>query len=210
MDVRQQILAEATRLFAANGFGGTSLQAIADAVGVRKASLLYHFASKNELRVAVLEAMLGHWRDVLPRLLEAATSGEDQFESVVSELLAFFTADPDRARLIVREVLDRPEEVRVLLDRMVRPWVAHVCAYIRKGQAQGRVWSDLDPEAYVVQVINLVVASVATHECIGALVPTDTTGPGPSDRHVAELMRVARRSMFRPAATPATQGDRDG
>jgi AcrR family transcriptional regulator len=193
MDMREQILAAATRRFSAQGFDGTSLQAIAEAVGIRKPSLLYHFKSKDELRRAVLEHMLSHWNEVLPRLLVAATTGEDQFEALVGEMIAFFTADPDRARLLVREVLDRPQEMRALLDRHVRPWVDQVCAFIRKGQRQGRLYAEADPEAYTVQVINLVIASVATHDCIGALLGD---GHDSSQRNAGELLRVARCSLF--------------
>ncbi|HUH05316.1 MAG TPA: TetR/AcrR family transcriptional regulator [Kofleriaceae bacterium] len=191
--MREQILAAATRRFAAQGFDGTTLQAISEAVGIRKPSLLYHFKSKDELRRAVLEHMLSHWNEVLPRLLVAATTGEDQFEALVGEMIAFFTADPDRARLLVREVLDRPQEMRALLDRHVRPWVDQVCAFIRKGQRQGRLYAEADPEAYTVQVINLVIASVATHDCIGALLGD---GHDSSQRNAGELLRVARCSLF--------------
>ena len=63
MDVRQSILETATRLFAAHGFDGTSLQDIAESVGIRKASLLYHFPAKEKLRLAVLDRLL----DTSPR-----------------------------------------------------------------------------------------------------------------------------------------------
>lgn len=196
MDVRTQILAEATRLFAANGFDGTPLQAIADAVGIRKPSLLYHFSSKDELRRSVLDTLLSHWKDRLPALLRAATSGEDQFNSVVTELVGFFTADPQRARLLVREVLDRPDEVRQLIADRVQPWLGIVTNYIRKGQDRGVVHADLDPEVYCAQVINLVVASVATWDCIGAFLPGDDRDAA-FRKHIDELLRVARTSMFR-------------
>jgi AcrR family transcriptional regulator len=201
MQVPNQILAEATRLFAQNGFDATSLKQIAEAVGIRKQSLLYHYPSKDVLRGAVLETMLSHWKDVLPQLLAAATSGEDQFDSVMRAVLGFFVEDPDRARLIVREVLDRPAEVKSMLGTHVRPWIDVVCNYIRKGQEQGRVWPDLDPEAYVVQVIHLVVASVATHEVSGALLGARRS-KRVSSRHVDELLRFARRGMFRPEPNP--------
>ncbi|MFB6372555.1 MAG: TetR/AcrR family transcriptional regulator, partial [Bradymonadaceae bacterium] len=60
-DVRALILEEATRQFAAKGFDGTSLQAIADEVDITKPSLLYHYSSKAELREQVLEELLSHW-----------------------------------------------------------------------------------------------------------------------------------------------------
>jgi len=202
MDVRDQILAAATRQFAQNGFDGTTLQTISDEVGIRKPSLLYHFPSKDALRVAVHQKMLDHWNEALPRLLHAATSGEGQFDAVVSEMVAFFTRDPDRARLIVREVLDRPTEVSVLIKSHVKPWVDIVCNYIKKGQERGTIYEDVDPEAYVVQVINLVVASVATHACIGELVPAAQSGKV-HRRHIDELVRVAKASLFKSVAAPA-------
>ncbi|PRB17415.1 TetR/AcrR family transcriptional regulator [Microbacterium sp. MYb62] len=51
---RAQILADATRLFSRDGYGDTSLQDIATAVGVSKSTLLHHYASKELLLRAVL------------------------------------------------------------------------------------------------------------------------------------------------------------
>ncbi|MCA9614658.1 MAG: helix-turn-helix transcriptional regulator, partial [Myxococcales bacterium] len=91
--VRDQILDEATRLFAAHGFGATSIQAVAEAVGIRKPSLLYHFGSKELLRDAVLERILARWNELLPGLLVAAAK-EDRFDGVMNALTSFFLEDP--------------------------------------------------------------------------------------------------------------------
>lgn len=196
MDIRDQILAEATRLFAARGFDATPLQGVADAVGIRKPSLLYHFPSKDALRRGVLDKMASHWNEALPRLLQAATSGHDQFNAVVEEMVAFFTSDPDRARLVIREVLDRPDEIKALMDTHVRSWVAIVCDYIRKGQAQGRVHADVDPEAYVLQVINLVISGIATYRSLGGLLATGEDAQHLFARYIRELLRIARSGLF--------------
>lgn len=188
LDVREQILEQATRLFAARGFEGTSLQHIADAVGIRKPSVLHHFPSKDELRKGVLEKLLSHWNGVLPQVLLAASSGQGQFDGVLSAMTAFFLDDPDRARLLTRELLDRPQEMRELVLRHVAPWVEVVCNYIRKGQERGELRADVDPEAYVIQVINLLVASVATHRALGTI---------NRERNLAEVLRIARASLFR-------------
>lgn len=189
IEIRDRVLDEATRLFAARGYGGTSLQAIADAVGVRKQSLLYYFSTKEELRGAVLQQVLTHWNDVLPQLLLAATSSHRQFDGVLEEMVGFFSDDPDRARLLLREILDRPRETRMLMERLVQPWARVTCDYIRKGQERGRLWLEADPEAYVNQVINLLIASIATFDALSA---TDR------ERNLTELVRVAKSSLFRP------------
>ena len=46
---------------------------IAEAVGIRKPSLLYHFKSKDELRENVISEMLAHWNAVLPGLFLKAS-----------------------------------------------------------------------------------------------------------------------------------------
>lgn len=51
---RAQILADAMRLFSRDGYGDTSLQDIATAVGVSKSTLLHHYPSKEVLLSAVL------------------------------------------------------------------------------------------------------------------------------------------------------------
>ena len=51
---RRRIVADASALFARDGYHGTSLKEIADAVGIPKATLMHHFSSKEELLTAVL------------------------------------------------------------------------------------------------------------------------------------------------------------
>src|SRR4051794_26093876 len=54
-NTREEILSAAGRLFATIGYNGTSLQVIAAAVGCSKATLLYHFATKDAIPAALVE-----------------------------------------------------------------------------------------------------------------------------------------------------------
>ena len=47
--VRQRLLSAATRLFAARGFEGTSVQEIVSAAGVTKGAMYHYFDSKDDL-----------------------------------------------------------------------------------------------------------------------------------------------------------------
>lgn len=194
MDVRTQILVAATRLFAAQGYGATSLAAIADEVGIRKASLLYHFPSKDALHQSVLDNLLSHWNETLPRLLEAV-AGEDRFDALLDETVRFFVGDPDRARLLLREALDRPEAMRERLRQSVRPWMDVIAESIVKGQEHGELRRDADPEAYLLQVIHLVVGGIATSDTLGVLLSDDGETPD-IERLTRELTRVAKASLF--------------
>lgn len=58
LGTREDILAAAARLFSSVGFGGTSTHAIADAAGLRQASIYHHFASKYDILLALLLSTL--------------------------------------------------------------------------------------------------------------------------------------------------------
>lgn len=208
-DVRTQVLQAATQLFAANGFDGTPLQAIADEVGIAKPSLLYHFPSKDELRGAVLDQVMSHWNEVLPRLLQAATTGERRFESLIHEIVGFFTHDTDRARLLVREMLDRPEQMKLLFKQTLGPWMKILSDYIRRGQEEGIIYADVDPEAYILQTIQLVVGTLAVGDVVDALLDGASQTRTPHRRQIDEVIRIARSSLFIEAAEPDEQSDHD-
>jgi len=98
--VDERIVDRAAALFARRGFEQTSVQAIADAVGLSKAGLLHHFPSKDALREAVLA--------------QAQTLGQRVLEHV--EGLPIGVARDRRAiEVIVGVALDHPGLVSLLL-----------------------------------------------------------------------------------------------
>ena len=197
MSARHQILEVATRRMAESGAKGTSLQAIADEVGIRKPSILYHFESKAALRIAVLEHLLARWGEVMPKLFVATSKdGEARFEAIMEELIGFFAEDPNRARILVREMMDRPDEMRPYLIRFVQPWLDVLAGYIRKDQEVGRIRSDVDAEAYVLTVVSMALGSLATIKDFASVLSTDETQEKSRARWAAEAVRMARVSLF--------------
>ena len=71
---RQHIVTEATRLFAALGYGGTSVEAILQACAISRGGLYHHFAGKAAVFTAVAEAIE---EDVLRRLAAAGREAGD-------------------------------------------------------------------------------------------------------------------------------------
>ena len=57
MTTRERIVDEALTLFAAKGFKGTTVRNIADAVGIKDASLYKHFRSKQEILDTIVKQM---------------------------------------------------------------------------------------------------------------------------------------------------------
>jgi AcrR family transcriptional regulator len=199
-DVRASTVVAAMRLFAAHGFEGTALQDIADAVGVSKPAVLHHFPSKEHVRQAVLDEILSHWNEALPRLLLAASGSGDRFDAVFGELYRFFSDNPDRARVVAREMLDRPGELAKLLRGSVKPWLGAVAGYIRAGKERGLHYADVDEEAYLIHVLLLVITATASADVTSSAL--ETASRARHDRYDRELARIARASLFSPIPTP--------
>jgi AcrR family transcriptional regulator len=72
-----RVLVAALDLFADHGVSGTSLQMIADAIGVTKAAVYHQFKSKDEIIIAVTEMQLAR----LEEALEEAEGADDRPQS---------------------------------------------------------------------------------------------------------------------------------
>ncbi|RYV51709.1 TetR/AcrR family transcriptional regulator [Pengzhenrongella frigida] len=67
-DTKREILAAATRLFSDHGYRGTSLADIAHEIGYSKASVLYHFASKEALLAELIAPAAADLQALLERV----------------------------------------------------------------------------------------------------------------------------------------------
>ena len=97
-DRRKEILREATRLFGAYGYRGTSLAVIAEAVGLSEPGLLHYYPSKEELLQGVLEYRDLQGEEKYENLLQA---GELQLTDVM-EAIKGLVAENQTKETIVR------------------------------------------------------------------------------------------------------------
>jgi AcrR family transcriptional regulator len=108
---QERILAAALDLFAEHGVSGTSLQMIADAMGVTKAAVYHQFKAKNEIVLAVAEAEFAK----LEAAVEAAEAQPSQ-ERARSMLLTQVIDMAVERRRWVRALQYDPVMVRLLAE----------------------------------------------------------------------------------------------
>jgi AcrR family transcriptional regulator len=82
---RQQVLDIAIKLFADRGFDGTSLQMIADEMGVTKAAVYYHFRAKADILQALVEPIHNELNELLDAV-EAERSRRDRIQTMATGL----------------------------------------------------------------------------------------------------------------------------
>ena len=136
---RERILTAALDLFGRRGVDAVSLDEIAVSVGVRKQTVLYWFASKEELVDAVLEATAGELAVVIDAAVRAAP--QEPLERIDAVVRAAFRLAVRRPALLglVRELSRLPAPQAERLRAHVEPLIVRAVDFLGAEMAAGRL-----------------------------------------------------------------------
>lgn len=157
---RARILGAAVELFGARGVDAVSLDEIAAAVGVRKQTVLYWFASKDDLVDAVFAAAVEQLGAAIEAALRAAA--DDPLERIDSVVTAVFRAAVRTPALLglVRELSRLAEDRAEHLRQQLQPLVDRAVAYLGAEMDGGRLRRG-DPRL-VAALASATVTGIAT------------------------------------------------
>ncbi len=183
--LRHRLVVEATRLFVERGFDGTSMRDIADACGVTKAALYYHYPSKADLLLDIVDTYLEAVSLAVARGREGGATAAEQLRGVIGELFAL----PPEGRAVIRVAMhdlrhlhdaDRAAFGAAYHERFLQP----LTEVVEAGRATGE-FGPHDP-ATVVWII------------LGMLYPflSRPTTPGGDARLIAELCDVLLNGLL--------------
>ncbi len=94
---REHILAEATRLFVAEGYVGMSMRHLAEQVGVSKAGLYYHFQDKESLFLAILTENLLEIEVIIQQARAQGSTARERIERIFRGI---FARSPEQQAII--------------------------------------------------------------------------------------------------------------
>lgn len=119
--LRARVRASALEQFAQRGFDGTSVQRVADAAGVSKQLLLYHFRNKDALKLAVVTEIIERWQHLIPQLMDSAAGHENAFEALMTEVIEEIASAPHTSQFILRELMTPGSEVAEMFTEAFEP-----------------------------------------------------------------------------------------
>lgn len=139
---RKQIVDAALEEFASEGFRGATIKRIAKRARLQSHALIYwYFASKEEL----FQAVLGRHLPLLQLVLDSQTHLDRLPEEVLPEIARAYLAMGDRPiaqrllRLILPEVIRRPEMIDQLGGRMIARILDFMRTYLARQVELGRL-----------------------------------------------------------------------
>lgn len=163
-NTKQEILAAALDLFSVQGFEATSISQIADAVGIRKASLYSHFAGKQEiLDMLVQEIMLQYesksvfakadWED--PAFTEDKQDiTPDDVVHIIIGHIHYILHDPQirkGRKMLTIEQFQNPQMAKMQTKQNYSDIMKYFTGFMRFLIRQGRLTGD-DPEVMAAQL----------------------------------------------------------
>jgi TetR/AcrR family transcriptional repressor of nem operon len=141
-ETAEQILDLAETLIQTRGYSAFSYQDIADGLGIRKASVHYHFPSKADLGIAVIDRYIARFDTALSSI------ADDQSQSSMAMLDYYvqpylqFASTPDRVCLsgaLAGEMLALPPAMRQRVDLFFRTHQAWLTRILQRGVTRGEI-----------------------------------------------------------------------
>ena len=143
----QKVIAEAAaELFAWKGFGATSLNDIAEALGVTKVALYYHVKNKEEILRLIYLMVLHMAEEPLRRIVESELPPAEKLRRAVEHHISLTVNTSPAIKVFYREQahLTGPFAREILLRE--KDYERYFEQIIQEGIAQGVFKADFDPQ----------------------------------------------------------------
>ncbi len=186
---RARILSAALKEFAAHGFTGARVDAIARRAAINKRMLYHYFGNKE-----------GLFREVLRLKMTERQAWAETLSGDPAESLAFWfeaaCRDPDWVRLLEWEALQGGDR-KLMDEENRRAATTRGLKRIRQRQARGQISSDLDPRHVMLAMRSLTMFPAAFPQLTRLIMGQSVFDPGFQKERAAFLKKFA--SAFLPS-----------
>jgi AcrR family transcriptional regulator len=168
---RARIVAAAIDEFAARGFKGASMDAIADRTHTTRALINYYFGSKEKLYIAVLEQVYAGIREAEGKLDLDHLAPADAVRRIVEFTYNYYVEHEGFVRIVVAENQSRGRQFRksAAMRTLNRPIIDRLSRVIERGQAEGRFRADVDPVEVHKSIAALGMFNVTNQYTFGSI-----------------------------------------
>jgi AcrR family transcriptional regulator len=168
---RARIVQAAIDEFAARGFKGASMDAIASRTHTTRALINYYFGSKEKLYIAVLERVYGEIRDAEAELDLDHLEPVDAVRRIVEFTYNYYLAHEGFVHLVVAENQAKGRHLRKskAMRTLNRPIIERLSRVIERGQKEGLFRRGVDPVEIHKAIAALGMFNVTNQFTFGAI-----------------------------------------
>jgi AcrR family transcriptional regulator len=201
---RARIIAAALDEFAARGFKGASMDAIAARTHTTRALINYYFGSKEKLYIAVLEQVYGEIREAEGKLDLDHLEPVEAIRRIVEFTYDYYVSHEGFVRLVVAENQANGRHLRKsqMMRTLNRPIIDRLSGVIARGQAATLFRPDVDPVEIHKSIAALGMFNVTNRHTFGAIFQREMGSKGDlvrrrdivADMIISYLTNFQRRS----------------
>ena len=148
IEIRQQnetlILQAAEKVFAEAGFGGATMQLIADMAGLPKANLHYYFPTKEALYRQVVQNIFEIWLQAAGSM-DRAPGPVEGIGAYIDAKMEISRRHPDGSKVWASEVMHGAPVIQDYLETTLRDWTTGRATLIQRWIDEGKM-AAVDPE----------------------------------------------------------------
>lgn len=191
LETKERVLGEALVSFGTRGYDGTSLDALAKGLGVRKQTILYHFTSKQGLLGAVVDRAGADLLMTIEEALDGAGGGFDRVEALVRRIFRLALQRPELLGLL-REVSRPGSSTAERLSKQMEPLIDRGRVFLEREMAAG-TFRRADSNVVLLSAYSTVVG-VATEVEVSRALGIEPTLRSMVARR-SELLRFLRSAL---------------
>jgi TetR/AcrR family transcriptional regulator len=190
---KSTLIEEAIRQFGREGYNGASLDQIATAVGVRKQTLLYYFATKEALLEACLTAAGERLALEISQALEGKETYWDRAEAVIHAVFGLAEEWPEFP-MFVREAGRLGPEAFERFAGVIEPLRHRAIGFLQTGMDNGDIRKQ-DPAMLLFTLYTGVVGSLTEASVLNVVVGADK-GRASLKRREREVIAFVRAALM--------------
>jgi AcrR family transcriptional regulator len=171
---RTRILESAAHAFRQKGFAETALNDVAEAVGMQRESLYYHFTSLEEVAAQLLRDAWEHTTGLVQRSVEALpadATGLDRLATAMSAHLLSMLGEGGYTAGLVHVLAQAPQDVRQQSLTYKNAYLHFWRRLAKEAQDAGELRSDIDLPTTVLILISSLSWAVEWYQSDGRLPP---------------------------------------
>ncbi|MGZ4032480.1 MAG: TetR/AcrR family transcriptional regulator, partial [Tumebacillaceae bacterium] len=134
----EEIIKAAVKLFEQKGYHATSVQDIADEVGLQKGSLYHYISSKEDLLLQLAHRSISDFNTRMERIIESDLSNEEKMKKSLENHLQAVTQNVQLTTVLLREAFSLGEDQRKVIqdatDRYLNLWTQLIEEGIAAGE----------------------------------------------------------------------------
>lgn len=194
-DIRREneraILEAAEKVFAEAGFGGATMQLIADMAGLPKANLHYYFATKEDLYRKVVQQIFEIWLDAASSF-DNAPGPVEGIGAYVDAKMDISRSHPHGSKVWASEVMHGAPVIQDYLETTLRDWTNGRIAVIQRWIDEGKM-APVNPR----HLLYMLWATTQHYADFGHQIQTLNGGGPLSDRQWAEAKDSVKTLVLR-------------